>query len=350
MELPIHRKPLLYVTLVIAALFAIYLSTFTHARSLDAYFPKVPSFPELTHSATYSLNTPPGKRFDASGLAYDTRTKRLFTINDKLDHLDIFSITLGKKKGAFDYPASLKRALRGKDTYPHKGKGSWHSTLDTEGIARCGAYFYMMSERKSLVYRVHAKTGKTTHHLLAYKTYRAQHPKQTKKWKALDRFANAGFEGIACSQKHQALYLIKERGPRFILVTNMPTGTTHSPLTIKTHFDTPHLGLPQKVAGRTCPPDFGGAAVFGDFLYVLYRNARAIQKVDLKTFKTVATQSFAKTVKNLYTRDKPYGFAEGIVVTQANIYLIFDNNARARINQPKNRQPDLLAFTRPKDF
>lgn len=358
-------KPTVIGFVLLAAFLALggwlFFSPFAVPSSSGALLPRIPKTPKLRLLARYPLYAKGISRFDASGLTFVPARKRLLTVNDKLSRLQLFSIPLvplsknsSPNLTRGNKPILLQPDVLGK--YKHAGSLGRQLQrrvlgLDLEGLSVCGDHLLAVSENQSAFFRIHPKTGKTTRHTLDLKPYLLQTAKRNRPLPYLPRAYNAGFEGLVCVPSLQRLFVIQERSPRLILIAKLPkTWREGQRLTILDHFDLPRFSLPQRIGRYPCGPDFSGAAFSQGFLYVIYRNARLVLKVDPKTRKLSAARSYMHAIRGLYQRRKPFGLAEGIALSKDRLWLILDNNARARLRNLRDRRPVLLEFARPKGF
>jgi hypothetical protein len=330
---------LLLVVLVVFLSLAI-LTGCRKRSSITISFPQTKTIGELSLVKIHPIAPPSSTRFDSSGLTLALDGKTLLTVNDKLRHLELFSLLPGKNervarsfwKATGDEPEPLKKGQR--------------LRLDLEGVTSCQGAYLVISEQYREVFRLSPRSNTWTRHPIALGRYehkaRRRHP--------LPRFSlnrNAGYEGIACDEDGKRLFVIQERQPRMVFVIALPKlWHPGESLRVLSHFDLPSLELPRKVGKAWMEPDFAGASVNGGHLYVLYRNARSIQKVSLETFNQVAVASFRKTDASLYKNYRPYGLAEGIVVASKRIWIVYDSNGRRRKNNPADQRPVLLELKR----
>jgi hypothetical protein len=317
------------------------------------------SIKELRHVRTVALQFRPyslglgrkWRRFDPSGLVYLPKQKRFYTVNDKARRFRLFSFSL---PALGQQTTPIQMVYNHKVFWPEKPHAHWprfKMRLDMEGVTVCGGAVYVVSEQQRLVIRYHLKTKKVTRHPIDFATYER---KTAQKWRPVPRFSvsfNAGYEGITCDPRRKRLYLIQERQPRMIFAASwLSTWKDGTALSLIDHFDLPSLFLPKRVKGVDLPPDFAGAAMSGSFLYVLYRNARVVMKVDPIRHALIQTVSYGKTESKLYASPKPYGLAEGLALSSQRLFLVFDNNGRPRAQLPTDRRPVVASFKRPKGF
>lgn len=322
----------------------------THWRG-EAATSQPTSSQELKVKRLFSLEVG-SRRFDPSGLTFGPKPGVLYTVNDKIRQLKVFQIDVpasSAKQTVLKVKTSLSSSK--KVHLPHsKHFPRFRLRTDAEGIVYCDGAYFLASEQLRHVFRIEPKTGRTTQHPMAFQQYQRM---TAARFRPVARFSisiNAGLEGIACDASRRRLYLIQERQPRMVLVAQMPkVWKDKQPLVLLEHFDLPSLSLPKRVKGTVLPPDFAGASVADGFLYVLYRNARAIMKVDLKTHTLLATKTYIQLEKGLYKTPRPYGLAEGLAVKGRSIWLIYDNNRRRRVKS-KDRRPVLVELLRPKGF
>lgn len=130
---------------------------------------------------------------------------------------------------------------------------------------------------------------------------------------------NAFFEGIALS--HDQLFLAIEREPRGIVRADIATDTR---LLGQVKF----LSLPNNLgldfAGRAA--DVAGLDFYGESLYTLERNAAAVCQRDPNTLLAQQCISYRAAEDQIGYADTRYRKAEGLLVEESAITVIFDNN------------------------
>lgn len=307
-------------------------------------------------------------RFDASGLGLTIEKDFLVTVDDKLQQLSYFTIPLPLSSGLAFSPGPLLQpspfrcrefALFVSPTYQGtvelRGRidaiFQKRHYLDIEGIASCNGRYLLIAEQQRQIFQIDPKSKQWTRHPIPIKPY-AMHSVRVNR--PLPRFsfaANAGYEGIACDEKHQRLYLIQERQPRVIFVAKLPKRwVSMQPIQIIDHFDIPSHDLPRYQEGKEIPPDLSGAHVDRGVLYLLSRNEYAVLKVDPEKKQILGRVVYSHLESLLYHTREPYGLAEGLVVHRDRIWIIFDNNGRPRKGRPIDRAPVLIELQRPFGF
>ncbi len=98
--------------------------------------------------------------------------------------------------------------------------------------------------------------------------------------------------------------------------------------------------------------DISDLEIHENNLYTLERNASAVCKRDINTFKTIICYSFGHIEHDpdLKYVDAKYGLSEGLAISDKHIYVAFDNNGQGRIKHPNDSRPVLLEFKKPSDF
>ncbi len=291
----------------------------------------------------------------------------LVTVDDKLQQLAYFTIPLPLNVKDFplgrplwpspfvgrEYALPLRTSYHGKTEMRGELDSLFQERhyLDIEGIASCQKHLLLIAEQQRLLFRLDPKRKTWTRHPIPLSEYSARSVRNHRPLPGFSRSANAGYEGIACDEKQKRLYLVQERQPRVILVAELPTRwVSMQPIKIVDHFDVFSQDLPYYQDGKEIPPDFAGAHVDQGMLYLLSRNEYAVLKVDPKRKQLLARVSYSHIEPMLYETREPYGLAEGLVVHNDRIWLIFDNNGRPRKGRPTDRAPVLIEIQRPLGF
>ncbi len=322
------------------------------AREKKAIF-SFSSIRPLSLKKAWTLQPPSSGRFDPSGLVYWPPSHSLLTVDDKLHQVKIFSIPLKHSRSLVDVK-SVRLFFHSRVAVKRPMSDVWRGYrlgLDLEAITSCGSSLWVAAEQTRTLIRIEPSTGVATHHTLNLREYGKTSALDRHPMPGMSRDHNASFEGLACDEKHKRLYVIQERQPRLILQVRLPITFRHNQvLKIVDHFDLPSFHLPHRYGQVDSEPDFSGAAMNGKSLYVLYRNARLILKVDPIQHKLMDVRSYHHAVKHLYRLSKPFGLAEGIVVRGHRIWIALDNNGKPRWGRRNDRRPVLLEFARPSGF
>ena len=183
--------------------------------------------------------------------------------------------------------------------------------LDLEAIDHCDRTFYLAFETNwNQVVEV-LVTG-----------YRVLISEQAAKWK------NKGIEAIALNCAERVLFFAKERQPAILFKVDL-NEKSPEPYSIYTQ------ELTQDPKNDITDLKFiSGAA--GNFLYVLKRYERVVERINLET-GSVFARSFSQYVANsegehvLYKvskKERRYGLAEALLVTENEIWIGLDNNGK----------------------
>lgn len=156
------------------------------------------------------------------------------------------------------------------------------------------------------------------------------------------RYRNAGIEGMAVLGENHFLFAA-ERQPRGLIEWN--DGEAAASFLNITAFSS-ELSLLRL-------PDYAGLATDGKEVFGLFRNADLIVPLerDANGKWTEGTQgwSFASITRSetyRYEEDQ-FGHAEGLAVDATHFYVVLDTNGAARRNDPNDRRPLFLIFSRP---
>jgi len=208
---------------------------------------------------------------------------------------------------------------------PQKG------TMDWEGItADAGGSFYLISERRGRLLQV------TPDGISSWIT-----PDLRSQGRDLGMFTkmNAGFEGVAWlgPQNWLAAAEREERG----LVEWWGSGE-HLLLQTEARPDSPFKAeLPLLRL-----PDYSGLHADGRKVYALFRNAHLVVRLEKSDHGWIETRAWSyrhvETDPEIAYQSQTYGQAEGLVVKEREVYIVFDNNLGTRISHPGDRRPMLL--------
>jgi len=215
--------------------------------------------------------------------------------------------------------------------------------LDLEGIhATTDGGFFLASEKYSRVLQVSARGDAT---------WATDSGAETGRAATLFATVNAGVEGLVVLPDDSFL-LAAERQPRGLLqATKQAAGAWQWQAwrLNETRFKDA-LSLPRR-------PDYTGLSVDeAGRVFALFRNAHLI--VELRLVQSEADGDRWEEVRAWSYRHlengpsyayshRTFGMAEGLVVSEGKAYVILDNNATPRAQDPANRRPLLFALTLP---
>lgn len=156
------------------------------------------------------------------------------------------------------------------------------------------------------------------------------------------RVGGAYFEGITRLPSGELLLAV-ERQPRGL----MELGRERTPATAEVWVmaDSAYP-LP---AGR--PADFADLTVVRGEVYALSRNAHLVTRLTRAGDSWQEGQAFsyaaAENDPRLAYESPVYGRAEGLAVSDSEVFVVLDNNGDARAADPSDHRPMLLVFARP---
>ena len=197
--------------------------------------------------------------------------------------------------------------------------------LDLEAIDHCDQNFYLAFEtHRNQVVKV------------LQKGYRVLISKQVESWK------NKGIEGIALNCPEQILFFAKERAPAILFRVDLNEKIPQA-------YSIYDRELTQDPRNDITDLKFVSNAN-GNFLYVLKRYERIVQRINLGSGNIMA-RSFAQYTANakeehiLYKvsrKDRHYGLAEALLITQDEIWVGLDNNGKSiNLDHPLSQLYDL---------
>jgi hypothetical protein len=156
------------------------------------------------------------------------------------------------------------------------------------------------------------------------------------------RKRNAGLEGIALLANGRLL-LAAERAPRGLLELSSPGETRGARAWA---FDESAY---RPAAGRSV--DFSDLACAGEAVYALERNSHLVVRIERSKERWLEREawSYAQTENDprYAYEDQEYGLAEGLAVTKARVYIVFDNNNDRR-RGTRDARPLVFVFQRPR--
>jgi hypothetical protein len=154
---------------------------------------------------------------------------------------------------------------------------------------------------------------------------------------------NAGFEGIALSSPDRLLLAV-EREPRALLELGLGRAAPAPDLQLM-----PASIYPAE-PGRQ--EDFADLTRFGGQLYALVRNAHLVVRLERDPegrWREGRAFSFRNAENDPRYRyvSRTYGLAEGLAMTEREVFVVLDNNGQAREADAGDRRPMLFVFERP---
>lgn len=153
---------------------------------------------------------------------------------------------------------------------------------------------------------------------------------------------NAGFEGVARLPGGGVLLAI-ERQPRGLI--ELGAQATAAPQV-------------WPLAGSIYPfqeprtPDFTDLSLHRGVMYVLARNAHLIVRLERasgggwREGRAFSFRAAEEAPAHRY-EDRTYGLAEGLAVSDSEVFVVLDNNGQGRVADPGDRRPLLFVFERP---
>jgi Esterase-like activity of phytase len=275
----------------------------------------------LKVAETWALDTPGGRRFDASALLW-LPDGRLLTVNDQDGAVAriVFDTVrhtarLETDTGLFT-PSALEPLLAEKP-----------GRLDAEGLALdAEGRVYLSEESRRWILRCNPATGAVEKLEIDWTP--------VKRW--FSRDPNASFEGVAIGDGR--LYVANERSVGRIIEVDLST------LKVVGDFQAAPFG----VAARDI--HYSDLSWLEGRLWVLCRESRTVIAVDPRTHETKAQFDFGGielAPAHAYLNPYPYGFVEGLAVTASDIWLAVDNNGFGRVKAPSDHRPSLWRCPRP---
>lgn len=269
----------------------------------------------------WRVETPEGKRFDASALLL-TRHQELLTVNDKSPELQRIELGEGETARLASTGLFVPRQVRAV-AVARPG-----AAFDFEGIAEDGeGRLYLCEEQDRAIYRFNRDSKTIERFAVDWASVRSHF--------GADR--NASFEGIAVGGGH--IYLANERSQPRLIVLDFETRQ------VTTNFLANGSGF---AVGGT---HYSDLSWFEGHLYALDRNHRSILQIDPAAQRVVAEYSFAQmeiAPEHIYKTQYPTGTMEGLAVEADYFWLITDNNGLGRQSQPEDIRPTLFRCQRPR--
>jgi hypothetical protein len=293
------------------------LSEMLSARGENQHWP----VHRLNLQQSWQLDTPNGRRFDASGLCWTQ--EGLLTLDDKQQSL--FRIHFGTSTSS----AAISPAT---NSFSSLLLRPWISsktnTFDFEGLARDdNGRLYLCEEQRRAIFRFDPSSNQLE--LLPID------------WSPVSKFfsktdRNASFEGVAVG--NGKLYVANERSQSRIIVVDLRT------LKVTAHFQA------KGAAFSLIEPHYSDLCFFQGRLFALLRHQETILEIDPATTRVLAEYEFG-SIENApevaYLKDYPTGAMEGLAVTADYFYLVTDNNGKGRSKYPSDHRPTLFRCARP---
>lgn len=264
------------------------------------------------------------ERIEPSGLVWYDST--LYSISDKHDNY-LYHVLIADDRVRMEPHFKLDPARLNPD-----------DRLDFEGItADESGNFYIISETHFRIIRVSRDGTEITWFSPSFEALGQE--------KGLFQKHNAYFEGITYLGD-QTFLMCAERQARGLIEFNANKA-----------LDSAHVvnGNATRLSINTeRVPDFSGLHAENGTVYVLYRAANAVCRIeyDAETITEKECYSYQSTENDpayAYT-DMTYGLAEGLTMTADRIYIILDKNKDHRRNDSRDERPQLFIFERPDDF
>ena len=275
----------------------------------------------LTVQQSWSLQSPEGERFDASGLQR-LRDGRMVVVNDK--EAGIFEVLLG------DSPVAKLRRLPGvleqgqlSALCPKRARPFDLEALAVDPEGR----LYVSDETERLIFRQDLRSGVCEKLPIDWAPAR--------KW-FTPTDLNASFEGIAIGDGK--LYVANEREVGRIFEVDLKTWEILRDFQVK----------PPGVT--TTDVHYSDLAWWEGELWVLCREHRQVLAVDPHTLRVRAAFGYKDIELDpqyAYRHWIPYGFFEGLLVDADFIWLCIDNNGYPRRTDGDDHRPQLFRCLRP---
>jgi hypothetical protein len=153
---------------------------------------------------------------------------------------------------------------------------------------------------------------------------------------------NAGLEGIALSAQGR-LVLAGEREPRCLIELEAADDLRSA-----------HVWSMESAAyvaepGRSL--DYSDLTLFRGALYALVRNTHLVVRLERTPDGWREGPAFsyrhAEHDPRYMYEDRTFGMAEGIAIDERRVYVLLDNNEKARASDERDRRPILFVFERP---
>jgi hypothetical protein len=153
---------------------------------------------------------------------------------------------------------------------------------------------------------------------------------------------NAGFEGVVFSPPDRLLLAV-EREPRALLTLRVGDAPAAADVQLM-----PATIYPAEPGRRE---DFTDLTRSGGQLYALVRNAHLIVRLEREPggWREGRAFSFRNAENDARYRyeNRTYGLAEGLSMSEREVFVVLDNNGQARELDGSDRRPVLFVFERP---
>jgi hypothetical protein len=216
--------------------------------------------------------------------------------------------------------------------------------LDLEGLSAApDGGWWLASESQLRVLHVQAADAGNGGPLLGRARWLTPSLRAVGAAKGCFRVPNAGFEGIALSSPDRLLLAV-EREPRALL--ELAVGAVAPAPDVQLMPATTYPAEP----GRQ--EDFADLTRFGGQLYALVRNAHLVVRLERdpdgawREGRAFSFRSAENDPRYRYENRK-YGMAEGLAMTEREVFVVLDNNGQAREADESDRRPILFVFERP---
>jgi hypothetical protein len=204
--------------------------------------------------------------------------------------------------------------------------------LDLEGIVWYRDSFFVVDERDRYIYKIkdNSSVERVQHDIGAYN-------------KRMDLSfslnANAGFEGIAIDPEKRVFFIANERERAIIYLLRMRGNNLYA-------FDHIIMDDVLKIKG------FDVSDLFFErgFLYLIYRKENRIIKLDPYKKTAMKSLSYLKLARGLYEHKQSRGFAEGLYMTERDIFLLLDSGGKRMVGRSDDGNGALIIMKRPVGF
>lgn len=204
--------------------------------------------------------------------------------------------------------------------------------LDLEGIAAVKDEFYCVDERNRFIYRV-KKDGdarKIDHDITQY---------NKKHGLSFSRDSNNGFEGIAYDRDRDLLFIANEKDDAVIYTLRFKGDA----LTTIGHISMQRFRGMKEI-------DIGDINYVDNYLYILYRRKNKIIKAAHREKIIAGTYDFSGHADGLYRAGRKGGFAEGLLITDDKIFILFDSDGQRMTGKKFGENGALIILERPREF
>ena len=271
----------------------------------------------LSAEEFWRLDLPEGRRFDASGLAWDGN--RLLVVDDRQP--EIYQVEFGGTNAAKLRPTGI---FSWNQMTPFLGSKRRH--FDFEGLARDEqGRIFVCEESTRSIFRWEPATRKVERLEIDWAPVRQYFSSDD----------NASFEGIAIGGGK--LWLANERDRARLIEVDLQT---------------------LKVVGDFAPQPstwsfvlhYSDLCWFKGHLFLLLRHHRVILEIDPTTRDVLAEYNYRameEAPEHRYHKEFPTGTMEGLAVDDQYFWLVTDNNGFGRQENSTDRRPTLFKCKRP---